>query len=386
MNIYKEIMKYMNQQRYEDALEEIQFYFSMEECGISATILIQYVTCLYSLGYFEEAKKQLDLIEKIYSNIPQYWLLEARILSNDIEKAKEKMKEDNLSLLELSKIGKAFYKVGYYEEADSCFQKIWEETENDYLRGTATHFRKQILDYRLKNQFIKMDYRYFKIHNKLSEGDIFYTKIEHDVPKEERRYCRPMMVWKVEGEKVYAFPLTKKTTRKDGRLKGYLICCDKYRNFDGNRSLKYDMVKVQEKDIGRVIERIDRHDYKELLRSVYSTIHRIGTPDVYEAGEKFLKEYKFSLYPESIVDTFDEERNKKYYYLKTVDETKINGYGYELLLNEHVFLIKDGILKQIPEEETIISASQVSYHLKENLNCQIAQKQKIKTKRGPHEN
>ena len=125
--------------RYEEALSDIEAYFAVEENEINPGILIQYVNCLHGLGYFEEARKQLRFIEENYPDTSKRWLIESYILSNDIKKAKTIMEDTELDLSQLLTVAKAYYFVGYYDDAYEVFDKIWKESDDDYLRSYAVH-------------------------------------------------------------------------------------------------------------------------------------------------------------------------------------------------------------------------------------------------------
>ena len=116
-----------------------------------------------------------------------------------------------------------------------------------------------------------MKYEYFRVDNELYQGDIIYASDVDEYYKNIDPYAlkRTYMIWKIEGEKIYAFPVTNKIPKDIRRFK---LFRQNYLNFDSDRSVKDDLVIINKKDVEKVQERLPSNDYLNVLSNIYSGV------------------------------------------------------------------------------------------------------------------
>ena len=268
---------------------------------------------------------------------------------NEIKKAKDLLNSDSISTEGMYNAARMLYKVGYYQEADVYFTKVKSVSDLDCIKSQCDYYQKKIRDYMYFGQFIKIEYKYYKYHHTLQPGDIIYTKYEDSSENNSRR---PILIWKLEGDNVFGFPITKNVMRPNGKKKGYLIRGDQYKNFDGDRALKYSLLNINTSEVGRIIEHIKPRDLDKILRSARQGIIKIGTSDILETNKKFLDEYKIEIVPESIILLPNHNNNNyDFYFVIDVDKEKKQCKG--LLLEK-----KGDEIDFVSDEPTIISLDQ----------------------------
>lgn len=90
---------------------------------------------------------------------------------------------------------------------------------------------------------------------------------ENTTISDSKKLNRPYMIWKIEGNDIYAFPIT---TRLDKYR--HIISKENYPTRQADRCLKDTLVHLHEHDITTVIDKITTDDYEKSINSMYSSI------------------------------------------------------------------------------------------------------------------
>lgn len=80
-------------------------------------------------------------------------------------------------------------------------------------------------------------------------------------------------MWKIKRRNVYAFPITAKIPED---IRYYKMYKQNYLNFNSDRVVKSDIVKISKGYIQKVQERLTQENYNNILSNIYSGIIVLG--------------------------------------------------------------------------------------------------------------
>lgn len=312
-------------------VKKIKEVMTKEE--ISESILFDFYVSLIKIGEFENANKILKSIQKLYPQyIDDFMLVIMLLRCLKVSEAQEIMERSDFNGNQLMKIGTTFYTIGKYDLANKTildarakgfsnhFDSVFEKLYNITSEHLKTH------------KFVSMKYEYFRIDNELYQGDIIYASDVDEYYKNIDPYAlkRTYMIWKIEGEKIYAFPVTNKIPKDIRRFK---LFRQNYLNFDSDRSVKDDLVIINKKDVEKVQERLTSNDYLNVLSNIYSGIIVSGNEEKKQMMKKFIDEMynDFNIEENDIIVAYKkEDKSAKNYLVLDMDEDNL--YCLELIV------------------------------------------------------
>lgn len=388
-NIYQSIRTNIDKYDYKNALIDINKYLEDKENGIFDSFLLNYILCLIKLGYFNEAKKQIETANHLFPYLKQTsQMVQFHILCNELDKANEILKENNYHAIDYYHIAKSFYNIGDYKEAQTYFSKAKEMGLDAFYEEKCMKYGKMIQNFLNDNKFIKIDYKYFKKNNHaLEPGYIIRGFVEEEKyrkidPKYDKR---TYLIYKIEGEKIYVFPVTDKTKTNNGYKIGYVLYEQDYQNFDGDRTVKNRVVTIKENKVESVVERITPEDLALTIKSVYrgTLIHE--TNQIQKENKKFINEMKesFEIEKNDILAVFNkEDRKLHFYYITSIDKKNKSFYTVELKKqyidgtnDPYEYVIKDMTPIKIKYKSNIISCKKAYENKKIEFNKQLLEKE-----------
>ena len=237
--------------------------------GIEDTLIGCYIHALITTKKYDKAYKILKSLEKNVKEFDSYEDL-ARLYvkcfkPKDAERminSKETPIKDYLNLIKMNLL------EGNVKEAEKILDaRLKVETNPRYLKRLRSYER-LIVNNQEKGAYIETEYECFKENgNKLEPGHIVYLKDSpqskikwHDVKVIER----PYMIWKIEENKIYIFPVSTKEQKNS-----YKLFSQKYPNSTSDRVIKYNLYYTTEDNILTVKDKLLDEDFKVVIDNLY---------------------------------------------------------------------------------------------------------------------
>lgn len=232
-----------------------------------------------------------------------------------------------------------------------------------------------------KKQVIKLYIKdYLKKGNKLEAGLVVYLKKQEDIqskyPNFENNIRYPFMIWKVEGDKIYAFPIRKYMNH------GFYISSNKYLT-EANLACNPNLVIFEADAISKVDMQIDRIDFNNIIKDLYERLCVLGTINN-SPKNHFVAELEKSLSVSvgDIVTIYNISNHVRTYYYIIEKDNESSTYKAIAIshLNGEIFIKNEDII-EIPfsayiMEKVVVSEENkekikeaVSYLEKEQRNC-----------------
>ena len=224
------------------------------KAGLTNTVLNAYIRCFK----LEEAERVIS--ENGIDNLDQLLLIDLYLLEGKIEEAK----------LETKIIRK---------------NNILDEKQKERLNK----YEKTIYNYEYKNALIETEYSHFlKNGNELEVGHIVFLKekpeIDYRASQDARAINRSYMIWKIDGEKLYLFPVS-------GVCKeGYKLYHQKYPNSIGDRVIKNNSCTTYKNNVLSVKDKVLNEDLKLILRTIYDSLY-FGYKQYQSINKEFINYY-----------------------------------------------------------------------------------------------
>ena len=322
---------YKSTKDYQNNIKIIKRILANDE--ISESILFDFYVSLIKVGEFENAYKILNNIKKLYPQyIDNFMLVIMLLRCNKVNEAKELIEEADFNGNQLMKIGITYFTIGQYELSKNTLEKAREEGFSSYFDDIYEKIYYLSEEHLETNKYVSMSYEYFKVNNELKPGDIIFVSDVDDYYKsiDSSALNRTYMIWKIEGEKISAFPVTNKIPKD---IRRFRLFRQNYLNFDSDRSVKEDLVIINKKDVEKVQERLTQEDFSNVLGNIYSGIIVQGDKDKYQMVEPFMAEMynNFQIEKNDVIVAYnrDEKRAKNYL---VVDQDEDYLYCIELVV------------------------------------------------------
>ena len=278
--------------------------------GIEDTLVGCYIHALIATKKYEKAYKILKMLEKDVKKFDTYEDL-ARLYvkcfkPKDAERMINLKKTPINDYLNLVKIKLLEGKV---EEAEKILNTCMKnEIDPKHLRRLRSYER-LIINHQEKGAYIETEYECFKENgNKLEPGHIVFLK---DLPKSNIKWHdakaidRPYMIWKIEKENIYLFPVS---TRE--RKKAYKLFMQKYPNSTSDRTIKYTPCYTTEDNILTVRDKVLDEDFKVIIDNLYQekciSSEHFKLQNIYP-----LQEYIDTIWKYDIIMNIDQNKNRK---------------------------------------------------------------------------
>ena len=368
--------------KYASLKEKISKYeqYKYNNC-LSYNQLRNYYMLLIYDGNYEKGLHYINSAYRIFNEKTSiYDLILLYIRLDKLDEASKMLRQNHFSGKEYLKIGISFIFMGYYEKGEEYLNLAFMSKLNDSDYQIYKLYIKKLYIHRRDGKFISMRYEKFKEKYTLSAGDVVYVK------KTNRYYSqndyksqkRPYLIWKVNNDMIYAFPLSSQVEKN---TKSYILYYQNYLNFNSDRKVKDHIVLINEKEIEKVQERITKEDLDCIMKNQYLSIIKSKNDLHKELLNVFLKQCR-EVYQANKGDLIYLKQNKeeKKLYL-VLDVLKENLILAEVEFIDENIKIKDEPFKLKYEDEF--------YSKKENITDeQKVQIQKLlenyTNTKGPH--
>lgn len=274
----EKIEKYYSAKSYKKALTYLFRYFHKDEVGIYDRMLDIYIDCQIHLGYFENAINNINVMEKLFPYYYDMFDLAMRYASTCQEEELNKLlSKYEFSTEENYLIAKRCFYNGLHAQSADLFKKcLLSNSEEANIKKIQEYLKKMEIYKHTRDAFVSQGYPYFKHQgNTLEPGHIIYVdkiRNQHKINrfnKDPKRDKRPYMVWEIIEGLIYAFPVTSVTRSNDK----YILYHNNYSGFDFDRKIKDNLVCIEEKDVGSVIDKVREKDFNILMKNIYASYY-----------------------------------------------------------------------------------------------------------------
>ena len=302
------LKKAYNNKDYELFLILFNKYISLGY-GVNIYLVIMYLNSLIGLKYYDKA---YDIIKK-YEEKGHLYDKELKRLYLRCYKPEDVIrisidKEDVLSYFYTIA---AYMLMGNIEEAKKLIDEAIKLDEGYKVED----FSKKIYNFEYRNASLETEYNCFINNgNKLEEGHIIYLKrppkFNYNIINDEKAFNRPYMIWKIEDNKLYLFPLTSKC--KDNFYKLYM---QKYPNSKYDRGVKPNACITTKDNVLSVADKVLEEDYNNLLANIYYSIYFAtlnGNTDFKYSNKEFINSYFKEIEKYDVLE-YVENDDRKFY-------------------------------------------------------------------------
>lgn len=338
--IYDRALKYLRNKtpknykltkdKYNNAQE---IYEEISKGNVSESILFDYFIALVKIGEFEKAYSVLNNLRTLYHKYIDEFLLTIMLLRcNKFTEAKSIVDNTNFNGNQLFKIGVTFYSIGQYKLSRKTLEEARVEGFSNHHDELYEKIINIINKHNRTGKYISMNFEYFIQNNELQPGDIIYVSdVDEEYKKKDSHALnRTYMIWKIKGRNVYAFPITTKIPED---IRYYKLYKQNYLNFNSDRVVKSDIVKISKGSIQKVQERLTEEDYNNVLSNIYSGIIVLGDEKKYQEKSLFIDEMynKFQVEKNDVIVAYKREKQSAKNYL-VVDQDEKYLYCIELVV------------------------------------------------------
>lgn len=338
--IYDRALKYLRNKtpknykltkdKYNNAQE---IYEEISKGNVSESILFDYFIALVKIGEFEKAYSVLNNLRTLYHKYIDEFLLTIILLRcNKFTEAKSIVDNTNFNGNQLFKIGVTFYSIGQYKLSRKTLEEARVEGFSNHYDELYEKIINIINKHNKTGKYISMNFEYFIQNNELQPGDIIYVSdVDEEYKKKDSHALnRTYMIWKIKERNVYAFPVTTKIPED---IRYYKLYKQNYLNFNSDRVVKSDIVKISKGSIQKVQERLTQEDYNNVLSNIYSGIIVLGDEKKYQEKSLFIDEMynKFQVEKNDVIVAYKREKQSAKNYL-VIDQDEKYLYCIELVV------------------------------------------------------
>ena len=265
-------MKYKNN-NFKKVIKELEKYMLIPKNGIYDELLDMYIKSLIRMGLYKEALIYIDFMQKYFPNFYNQYTL-ARYYANcsENEKLEDILRNNQFTIEEYYSLASICFYNGNVTLAKNIFEKL-NRLDNDKMKYRIKDYLEKISLFERKKDtaFQRQSYSYFmNCGHKLEPGHIIYvSKLRLDYKEnlandDPKRNERPYMIWKIEGDLLYAFPVTTQSNKYQ-----YTFYSQTYAGQHPDRTLKDRLAVIRKCDITVVDDKINEKDFKEAILFMY---------------------------------------------------------------------------------------------------------------------
>ena len=283
--------------------------------GFDFEMILGYAKMLIKNRKYESAYKVLKSLEKIVDKYDiREELCDAYIYCFKPHDAHKLYIDRDKDFKDKSLLIKIYLLEGKVKKAYDALEQVLREGLPIYKRKEILECRSKIINHYQNGQFIETEYSCFiQNGNKLEPGYIVFLKnrpdstiSSHGDYKLDRR---PYMIWKIENDNVYMFPLTTKGSKKD-----YIISKGKYHKYK-DRTIMDRLCKTTLNNILTVRDKISDEDYENIIDKAFKSIY-FGERSQLSESTYFMNSYVGEVKLHDIFESIDlNSRLSKYYFV-----------------------------------------------------------------------
>lgn len=347
-----ELYQAYREKNYKKFLELFNEYLE-QGYGVDIPIINTYVIALTKLRKYEEATRVLKNVEKeLIKDRLITPVVNSYIRCFKTEEAERVINTYGVEDLDPLVLVELYLLEGRLDDARLETRIIRKNYNLDeYQKNRLNKYEKILYNHEYKNGLIETEYDAFvKNGNVLKPGHIIFLKNKPEtdsrVSEDIRAINRSYMVWKVDGEKLYLFPVTSVCK------KGYKLLHQKYPNSMGDRVVKNNPCTCYKKDVLSVKDRVLIEDYPLVLKAIYDSLY-YGSEEQRDINKEFIKYYLKKPEPFRVVETVKDKVH--YTYLVTGIKENIEAVEIDLeeqdIISDKVTFDKDTLFYNVYDLE-----------------------------------
>ena len=311
---------------YDTFLELFENYIK-EGYGLDENMIYCYINILLIKKRYDHAYKIIKMLEKNmnkYNTHEEISRLYLRCFKpKEAERvllSKEKPIHDYNLLIDIKLL------EGKTEEAQEILEICLTNNPREKDIERIKKYEKIIKNHIKKGAFIEIEYNCFKENgNKLEEGHIVFLKNNPESNIEIKQDIKlnniPYMIWKIENNKIYMFPVSSKEKRNQ-----YKLFKQKYPNSIGDRIVKDNVYYTEEDNILSVQDKVLEEDFKLIIKNMCQSIYFQREEDK-KANKEFIDTILNSVEQNDVIEFVDSKTGKKTFCLVLGIEKD----GYEVI-------------------------------------------------------
>lgn len=306
---------------YEQALNQIDELNKLNIGIINEKILHISIECKINLKKYDEAMEDLRKIQIQYPNFyNNFQLIKKYIRCFYIENALELINNSKLTEYQYFNIAKKFLLYGELVLANKYFNYCILKSDNEYIIKECKTYINRIKTHINTGEFIEQSYEYFKtLNNELEVGHIVYGLVldKKYIKKDPVHDKRPYLIWKIDGDDLYCFPVTKNL-----KTYSYTLYEQDYLNFDSDRRIKDYIVHMKKYNVDKIYEKLNEKDLSQVLKKIYVYVQGFKKEERINRLE-FIDEYvkNMSIKKGNVIILYNKEKDlKRYYFVIDIDE------------------------------------------------------------------
>ena len=304
-----------------------------KDFGIRA--YIQYIGILTRLKKFDEATNLLkrledrakkDHLENTFAKLYTYAF-------KPIEAERILQHKETFNYSDYYLLSKIYLMQGDLKNAKICAKKCINTcTQDNFAWQKSKEILNKINNNIYRNAYIECEYECFKKNgNVLSPGHIVFLKenvdsingIEPEI--DEKSAIRPYMIWKIDNEKLYMFPVATKRYNE----KNHVLFRQDYPNNKGDRIIKNNLCISKESNILSVQDKVLEKDYYEILKCIFRETYFSKNETEKAAKNIFMREFIGEVKEKNILFCVNIRTNESYaYYVNNVYENEYLVFPY----------------------------------------------------------
>lgn len=356
------------QRRFEDYVKELEEYL-YEGCAVDADIILEYAKVLTYLSKFDESYKILKTMEPLANK----YKLTSRIAWGYYINNKPK---DTIRMLKQMKflndtnaylLAKAYMLDGNYLEAKCTLNNILYDFPHTTIRYKVEDMLTILSNHTKYHMPLEMAYDSFKDNEfKLEKGHIVYLK-NNIFPNKKYMskgyHRRPFLIYKIEGDKLYLFPLTKNPINKTFVLKEH-----KYPYIGFDRYIVPDIYITTLSNVLSVKDKIYDSDYENALKYLACKIYNVRNKEDETVKDSYSDVYGKPKIFDVIVDYTPETKERRFYFVIgfTIDGYKVVEIDFktkEAISNIMIYPDNRFIysIKKLEDEERSITINSINF-------------------------
>lgn len=374
-NLYKEILREFNYGNYCEVIKLFKIYTYNKNSFIDDHILYVYTNSLINLGFYYEAINNLKILCQMnnsYKNKFNLAICYSKVndYDNSIKLFHELLNEDPTNYRIYYYIAKIHMLNGNYKTAKEILMNkafYFDESTKDDAHKMLISIDKHLI----YGTSIQTNYDVFKENgNQLSNGHIVelkdYSNYHDSVEYFEINNGKSYLIW-----------------RNNKNIYGFLINSINTNNLT-LENITNSFIKINEKDISSVIDKIDDEKYNQLLKDIYNKIFYAGSNEEKSKYAPFIQGMKndFDI-SEGDVIAFRSINNEYIYYFITRINTDNNYKAFQVSTNnEFIFDLKSKNPITIKKDRNMFKVIKIDNMEKRKLYSQIPECYTIDTLEG----
>lgn len=368
-----------------DAFNE--YIYLSEETGIYGGLYDFYIHSLIRLGLLEEARKNIRSMENLFPHHYTPLDLAYRYINADMhEELEDLLQKEKFTAKECYLLGKNCFYQRNYLLAKKLF-KIALNSAEVLSNNPKTYLSKIEKCENNSDVFKPIKYNYFKYTGEtLKPGHIIRVnkireKYKHNKNNTDNlKLTRPYLVWKIEDDRIYVFPLSSKL--KHDFRDGHILLQENYPTSDYDRKLQDKILCIKEWDVELVDDKLTEEDFRKAIDAMYTIFcynQSLDRNKIRIFIKAMIKE-KGLHYKDIIeIDNYD---YKQYYFIISTDEENRIYKGLEVTKNDsnEFNLVSEEVI-DINPESNVTDVIKLTKNQNHNLYNQINNTTYYKTRK-----